>query len=152
MSLILSIDVGTTNLKAGVVNEAGEILALRRVQTPVVRPEFGAAEHDPRELYDMLIAVSREVSKHYRHDIQHIALSTYQLGLILLDEHFAPLTGITLLSDMRARETLDAFKQKLDMPALYGRTGCPPMFQYPLARLFWFRENKPELMKIHTEF
>ena len=93
------------------------------------------------------IAVSREVSKHYRHDIQHIALSTYQLGLILLDEHFAPLTGITLLSDMRARETLDAFKQKLDMPALYGRTGCPPMFQYPLARLFWFRENKPELMK-----
>jgi gluconokinase len=145
MAVILTIDVGTTNLKAGVVNEKGEILALRRVQTPVTRPEWGAAEHHPQELYDLIISVSREVCAKFRHDIEHIVLSTYQLGLILVDEHLNPLTGLTLLSDMRARETMDAFKSGIDMSALYQRTGCPPMFQYPLARAFYFKTRKPEL-------
>lgn len=147
MGLILSIDVGTTNLKAGVVDSEGEVLALRRVQTPVRRPVFGAAEHNARDLYEMMISVSREVSRKYKHDIEHIAISTYQLGLILLDEWMNPLTGMTLLSDMRARETVEEMKSQLDMAALYKRTGCPPMFQYPLARIFYFRKRHPELFE-----
>ncbi len=147
MGLILSIDVGTTNLKAGVVDEKGEILSLRRVKTPVHRPEAGAAEHQPQELYDIVIAVCREVSRRYKHDIEHIVLSTYQLGLILLDEHSSPLTGLTLLSDIRARETMAEFKEAIDTDQLYRRTGCPPMIQYPLARLFYFQKRKPEIVR-----
>jgi len=146
MGLILSIDVGTTNLKAGVIDETGRVLAMRRTQTPIHRPERGAAEHDPRDLYDIMISVCREISKKYKHDIAHIILSTYQLGLVLVDEHLSPLTGLTLLSDMRARETVGEFHEQLDMASLYLRTGCPPMFQYPFARLFYFKKRRPELI------
>jgi len=152
MGLILSIDVGTTNLKAGIVDENGEILALRRVQTPVLRPETGAAEHGSHELYEILIAVCREVSRKFKHDVEHIVLSSYQLGLILLDEHHSPLTGLTLLSDIRARDTMEEFKTKIDTAELYRRTGCPPMIQYPLARLFYFQKRKPELMEKARHF
>ncbi|MFN8391855.1 MAG: gluconokinase [Bdellovibrionota bacterium] len=147
MGLILSIDVGTTNLKAGVVNEKGDVLALRRVQTPVLRPEWGAAEHDPQELYEMIISIGREICKNYRHDVEHIVLSSYQLGLIFIDEHKNPLTGLTLLSDTRARETIESFKEQLDMRQLYQRIGCPPMVQCPLARIYYFKQRKPEIIE-----
>ena len=43
MGVILSVDVGTTTLKAGVVDATGKILSLVRRETPVLRPEPDAA-------------------------------------------------------------------------------------------------------------
>lgn len=143
--LSLSIDVGTTNLKAGVVDEKGNILALRRVRSPVFRPEQGAVEHPGQELWDLIISLSKDVSNKYKHEIKQIIISSYQLGLILLDEHFSPLTGMTLLSDLRARETIEELRELADWNKIYLRTGCPPMFQYPLARLFYFRKKRNDL-------
>ncbi|EMT38051.1 FGGY family of carbohydrate kinases, N-terminal domain [Thermoanaerobacter thermohydrosulfuricus] len=46
-NLILSVDIGTTNLKAGVVDEKGNILSLYRKETPIERDNEGKAEHNP---------------------------------------------------------------------------------------------------------
>ncbi|HMO17418.1 MAG TPA: gluconokinase [Oligoflexia bacterium] len=145
MSLVLSIDVGTTNLKAGVVNEDGQIKAFRRVRSPVHRPEQGASEHNPSELWDLIVSVSRDVASRWKHDIEKIVISTYQLGLVLIDENMQPLGGITLLSDLRARETHSEFCKTFDTESLYLRTGCPPMFQYPSSRLYYFKKKNPGL-------
>lgn len=145
MGLVLSIDVGTTNIKAGVVNEKGELKALRRVRSPVLRPEHGASEHSPSELWDLVISAARDVSSRWKHDIERIVISTYQLGLLFVDENIQPLSGITLLSDLRARDTHKEFCETFDVKSLYLRTGCPPMFQYPSSRLFYFKKRHPEL-------
>jgi gluconokinase len=63
----------------------------------------------------------------------------------MLDKHFSPLTGMTLLSDLRARETIEELRELADWNKIYLRTGCPPMFQYPLARLFYFRKKRNDL-------
>lgn len=145
MKLVLSIDLGTTNLKVAVVNKKGEILALRRSQIPVYKEELGAAEHDPREVYEIMAAICREISKPYKHDIANVVISTYQLGLILLDEHFLPLTKISLLSDVRAKETFADFTKEAESLDLYKKTACPLMFQYVLPRIYYFKKRDPKL-------
>lgn len=147
MSLCLTIDLGTTNLKVGVVSANGKVLALRRASVQASRPEPGAAEHDHQSLTDLIISLSREVSRDFRSEITCICLSSYQFGLILLDERKLPLTDISLLTDIRARSSYDEFKDSIDTNALYLRTGCPPLFQYALARLFYFNKKNPELLK-----
>lgn len=146
MSLVLALDIGTTNLKAAVVNERGEVLALSRKPIPVLRPEPDAAEHDPEQLYALFIAAAREVSQDYVQQIDSLVFSTYQLGMLLLDESLRPLSGMTLLSDQRARASFAEFRQSINWRELYQRSGCPPMIQYPLARLFNFKQRKPELL------
>ena len=55
MVLTLAIDLGTTNLKAGLVNEVGEILLVRSSRLQTKSREPGAAEHDPEELKLVLL-------------------------------------------------------------------------------------------------
>ncbi len=145
MSLILSIDVGTTNLKAGVVNEEGKLLLVRKARIPVESPELGASEHHPDTLFDLLLSLSRDVVSKYQKDISMMVISTYQFGLIMLDEDMKPISGISLLSDLRAREIFDEFKKSIDIEALYRKTGCPPMFQYCLPRLLFLKQRRNEL-------
>jgi len=147
MGLILSIDLGTTNLKAGVVRKDGEILTLARRQLDVERPTQRAAEHCPRKLMKLLTELCKEVSENYRKEISLISVSTYQFGLILLDRNYEPITGITTLLETRARLTHERFSELFSPVELYERTGCPPFTQYPLARLFYLREREPEVLE-----
>lgn len=147
MALILAIDIGTTNLKAGIVDEKGEILALRKQQIPVLAPQSGAAEHDPEDLYDLLVRLCSEVTPKFRSEIKLVAISAYHFGLLALDKGMNPLSAISLLTDIRAQQTFDAFRHEFDTRQLYLRTGCPPLFQYALARLFYFKKTKPDLIQ-----
>ena len=52
MGLILSIDVGTTNIKAALVDENGHLCGeARNVSTKIEGDATGRAEHDPQKLH-----------------------------------------------------------------------------------------------------
>lgn len=152
MGMILAIDVGSTNLKAGIVNERGDILALRKKQIPVIHKESGASEHDAEELFELLLEICGEVIPKFKSQIQMMVLSTYQFGLVCLDRAKMPLGGISLLSDIRAQKTFEAFSNEFDTEQLYKRTGCPPLFQYPLARIFFLKNERPDVFNSTSYF
>jgi gluconokinase len=145
VGVILALDVGTTTLKAGVVDAQGKLLALVRRETPALRPEPDAAEHDPHALLEAFYDCAREAVAQAGQPVDRLVFSTYQLGLMCLDADGRPLTGLTTLLDNRARRTFAAFREAFAGPALYAATGCPPFFLYPLPRLFYFREKRPDI-------
>jgi len=148
MALTLAIDLGTTNLKAGLVNEQGEILLLRSCRLQTKSREPGAAEHDPQELKRVLLDLFREVlTDEYKDQVEFIVSSTYQFGLMLMDEQKKPLTDITLLTDIRSQQTFSEFMSSFADVDVYEKTGCPLISQYVLPRLFYFSKEKPELFK-----
>ena len=152
MELVLSIDVGTTNLKVGVVNGSGELLILRKAPIPTHSSEQGAAEHDPQELLRLLTDLSRDVVSKFKNKIGYVALSTYHFGLMMVDQEMKPLTGMTILTDIRAQQTFSKFLEAYEPNSLYERTGCPSLGQYVLPRLFYFAQKKPELLKSASYF
>ena len=144
MALALAIDLGSTNLKAGLVNEQGEILKLRSSLMKTISPEPGAAEHDPEELKRLLFDLCRQVrTDEYKDQVDYIVSSTYQFGLMLMDAQRKPLTGITLLTDIRSQHHFSDFMLAYSAEDIYQKTGCPLISQYVLPRLYYFSKEKP---------
>lgn len=148
MALTLAIDLGTTNLKVGLVNERGEILFLCASGVPTVSNEAGAAEHDPEQLKDLVISLCKKALKdNDRDQVKYMVSSGYQFGLMMMDEQRKPLTGITLLTDTRSQSTFSDFVSFYADEDIYQKTGCPLISQYVLPRLFYFFREQPELYK-----
>jgi gluconokinase len=148
MALTLAIDLGTTNLKVGLVNEQGEILLVRSSPLQTNSREPGAAEHDPEELKRLLLDLFWQVlTDEYKDQVDYIVSSTYQFGLMLLDAQRRPLTGITLLTDIRSQHTFSDFMSAFADEDIYQKTGCPLISQYVLPRLFYFSKEKPLLFE-----
>lgn len=143
--LILSVDVGTTNIKAGIVDASGRVLQVAQQELPLARDENGKAEHDPHLLWDTFRAVARQVSGGYSGRISTLVLSAYQLSLLAVDEQGEPLTGIITLLDTRPQKTYPRLMERIDAHQLYQRTGCPPLFHYPLSKIFWLKTTHPDL-------
>ena len=146
MALTLAIDLGTTNLKVGLVNEQGEILLVRSSPLQTYSSEPGAAEHDPEELTSLLIGMCRQVlTDVYKDQVEYIVSSTYQFGMMMMDAERKPLTPITLLTDIRSQQTFSEFMSAFADQDVYQKTGCPLISQYVLPRLFYFSKKKPLL-------
>ncbi len=143
MAFILTIDIGLTILRAGIVEENGECRVLRKKQLPVYRSEPGFAEHDPEELFRFVIELAGDVAHRHKSEISAIVLSAYPFGVLFLGGGHSPLSKIILHTDSRAQRTFPAFKERFDLASLYERTGCPPVSYYPLPRLFHFQQEHP---------
>ncbi|MEO6133661.1 MAG: FGGY family carbohydrate kinase, partial [Ginsengibacter sp.] len=153
MALTLAIDMGTSNLKVGLVNEHGEVLVLRSCATKTITNAAGAAEHDPEELKFMLFNLCLQVlTDEYKEQVEYIVCATYQFGLMLMDAQRKPLTGISLLTDIRSQNTFSDFISFYGGEHIYQKTGCPLISQYILPRLFYFSRREPELLKMAKYF
>lgn len=152
MSLVLSVDVGTTNVKASLVNNSGTILKVVRRPQEVLRKESRAAEHGAQKLIDTIISCCKEAISGRSQSVSIVSISTYQYGLVILDDKREPISNISTLLDTRSRRTFDEFLQAVDILKIYEQTGCPAFIQSILPRLFYFKKNKPDLIKQGKHF
>lgn len=148
MAVVLAIDLGTTNLKVGLVDEKGEIIRILSAPVPVDNDGNGSAAHNPEQLKSLILDLSKKLLADGRGDeVAYVVSSTYQFGLMLLDANRKPLTGMTLLADIRSQRTFDSFLQAFADVDVYARTGCPLMSPYALARLYYFSTEEKGLFK-----
>ncbi len=147
MSLVLVGDIGTTNTKVGLVDRNGNVVTYSERENPIERPEEGAAEHDPELLYRNFIELSQEVTKDYKGEVRVIALSAYQLGLLPISKDGRPLMNIITLLDTRPQRVFSRWSSNADMDRLYRNTGCSATSLYPLSKVIWLREERPEIFR-----
>ncbi len=100
---ILAIDVGTSSVKAAVVNaaEASFISPIARAALILQQPEPDAAVLDPQAVWEAVGAASRQAVQ--GQPVAGVGLSCLTPAWLLLDECDMPLTPITTHLDRRAR-------------------------------------------------
>jgi len=138
--VIIGVDVGTSSVKVALVSGSGAVIREVTVGLDLLTAEGGAAEHNPRQIYSAVVEGIKAVVKGFESKVEAISLSNYLHGVASLDLSMNPLTNILTHLDTRA----GAFQYKLlDVGReLYERTGCPPIFVYPLTKILWLREGK----------
>jgi gluconokinase len=138
--VIVGVDVGTSSVKVALVTSNGEIVKEVTIGLDLLTPENGAAEHSLKQVYNAVFEGIKAVVKGFEGKVEAVSFSNYLHGVALLDTSMNPLTNILTHLDTRA----GAFQYKLvDVGReLYERTGCPPIFVYPLTKIMWFREGK----------
>ena len=147
MGLILSIDVGTTNIKAALVDDSGQISGdVKSLNMQIEGDATGRAEHDPAKLKAALLEVCALAIGSRGGEVDGFALTSYMFGLLLADQDHQPLTKISTFLDTTAQSHHPKFLAAIgDVDRMYLATGCPPIFQYPINRLHFIATKSPEL-------
>jgi len=145
MSLVQVVDVGTTNIKSGVVNKKGEIVAQSSQELDLEHPEPAAAEHNPKKLFEAFCNISRQANKGFRSEVNYLVLTGYLFGFLPLDKDRNPITGMITLLDERPKSIMGELERQFPLEELYKRTGCPPLFIYSFAKILWLKEKKPNV-------
>lgn len=137
--MIVSVDIGTSSVKVSLISLEGNVVRWASHPVETMSPELGAAEHDLEALYQALLKGVKSVVEGYESRVEAITFSCYLHGVAILDRERKPLTRVITHLDTRAgkyQSTVESYGNEL-----YRRTGCPPIFVYPLVKLPWLREK-----------
>lgn len=138
----LGIDVGTTNMKCGVYDEAGNLLYLEG-------REYGTKRRELADYIDVerLVQTAKELLLHAYEECPYDTIAVSSLGesFVLLDESDDVLFLPMLYTDARGKEEADEAIKDLD--ELYAISGVAPQGMYSAYKLAWIKNNAPDLYK-----
>lgn len=142
---IVSLDIGTTNIKAALIDSELKIVRVGRERSPFREHGGRVSEHEPRLLLRKAEQLVRSVSKGYGGEVEALTISSYICGLIALDRNHRELTGLITWADARSEAVLGELWEKHDPREIYERTGCPPLHMYLPPRIWWMRKTIPRV-------
>jgi gluconokinase len=154
-SCVLAIDIGTSSVRAMVFDRSGTIVARSQIGYETTRPAPYFEEQDPdlvrREVYR---AIAKCLARPGADPgaIRGMSFSSQMYGIFPLDREDRPLTHNILWSDGRAERQAEAMKHIHGERWLYPETGCPMNSIYPLAKLAWLREVRPDVFGAARRF
>jgi len=144
--MYLGIDIGTSNVKAVVVNDDQTIVASAAAPLPISRPHALWSEQNPEDWWaavDATVASLRQVAGVAFAAIRSIGLSGQMHGLVLLDAQGKPLRPAILHNDGRSFAEAEALNEAVPD---FGRiAGVPAMPGFAAPKVLWVRKHEPEV-------
>src|SRR5256886_2392527 len=143
--MFLGIDVGTSSLKAVVLDVDGSVVGTGSATYPVTTPQPGWAESDPQAWWEAAATAVHEATGALAADVAAVGLCGQMHGVVLSDDAGEPLRAAILWADGRARGQLEAYnalraeqRRQLANPPATGMAG---------PTLLWLRDNERELYR-----
>jgi gluconokinase len=134
---VLSIDVGTSGVRAALFDERGD--QVEGVQS-ARRGASDFAEVDPDLLVEeVLIAIGDLVVR-----AETTAISTFWHSLMGVDANGKPTTSLLTWADTRAVREAQELRAEFDEAEIHARTGCRFHPSYWPAKLRWLKAEQPE--------
>ncbi len=147
MVLHVGIDLGTSGIKAVLIENLSRVIAVAAEPVAVSRPQIGWSEQDP-DLWvatvvaclDRLAAAApREIAA-----VRGIGLSGQMLAALVLDADLRPLRPAMLWNDQRA--LAECAELLTLVPDIGRRTNGTPDPGITAPKLMWLRRHEPALM------
>ncbi len=139
----LSVDAGTSLVKAVLLSPDGCQLASARIAIPILRPAPGHAEQDMRAVWAAVVTVCREALARYKGQVLGVVTTAQGDGVWLMDACGEPAANASLWNDGRAAEGLH--------PEWIGKafavSGSVAYAGLPSAILPWLRTHRPETLQ-----
>jgi xylulokinase len=143
--VFLGIDLGTSSLKALVLDVDGTIVGTGSAPYPLLTPQPGWAEADPDAWWEAAAVAVREAAGVHASEIAAIGLSGQMHGVVLSDDVGHALRPAIIWADGRSRRQLATYnevnpdlRRKLANPMATGMAG---------PTLLWLREHERQLYR-----
>ncbi len=150
--LVLGVDIGTTGCKTIAADRTGSIYGEGDASYAVIAPRPGWAEQDPDAVVAGVRASMSACTRQVTGPIAGLCFTGPLHSLMAVDAHDRPLTPVLTWADGRSDAQAVQLKQMPGAHARYERTGCPSHPMYPLAKLLWLRENRPDMFRSAARF
>ena len=146
----LGIDLGTGSCKSIIIDAQGQLLGFG-AGSYAKREDAGQwEEQDPQELLSGMIQSVQAAIQDAGvtpSACQALSIGGAYHSLIAIDKANRPLTGVITWVDDRATKQAQAVRDAERSAEIYQQTGCPVHAMYPLYKLIWLREERPQLFK-----
>jgi len=143
----MGIDVGTSGLKALVVDENGRVIASSLVEYGMDTPKPGWAEQDPAQWWKALLHAVQELKS----KVPELADSLAGIGLtgqmhssVFLDEKFNVLRPAILWCDQRPAKECEEITRRIGFGRLVNLTLNRALTGFTLPKLLWLKNNEPK--------
>lgn len=143
--MYLGIDLGTSEVKALVIDEKGETVATHSAPLTIQRLHLHWSEQAPQEWWEAtnyLIEALREKCTEHWGAIKAIGLSGQMHGAVLLDDADDVIRPAILWNDTRCHE--ECFELETAAPELHEIAGNLAMPGFTAPKLIWVRKHEPE--------
>ena len=146
MATFLGIDVGTSSVKAVLLDENQKLIAEGSAPVEVLRPRPMWSEQDPEGWWSaaqFAIAQVREIAPRDFLQLEGIGLSGQQHSATLLDRHGTVLRPAILWNDGRCgRECAELLDR---VPDFFQRASNTTMPGFTAPKLLWVARHEPEI-------
>ncbi len=142
--MYLGIDLGTSEVKALVIDEQGETVATHSAPLTIQRPHPHWSEQAPQEWWEAtnyLIGALREKCSEHWGAIKAIGLSGQMHGAVLLDERDEVIRPAILWNDTRSHQ--ECVELEAVAPDLHDIAGNLAMPGFTAPKLLWVRKHEP---------
>jgi xylulokinase len=147
--LAIGLDIGTTGVKALLIDTAGKVVAAATRPTRLHTPRAGLAEAEPAQWLDNLEGATAEVlalGEASNGQVCGIAVTGMVPAVVVADSAGRPLRRAILQNDTRAAAEVGELSDKLSHLNLLERTGSALTQQSVAPTLLWLRRNEPEAL------
>src|SRR5439155_3642747 len=145
MSRVLSIDAGTTGVRALVVDERGRVLARGYREFPQVFPQPGWVEHDPDDWWDAMLASCTEALSQADLDaasLTAIGITNQRETTVVWDRAtLRPVHPAIVWQDRRTAPLCDALRSEGWAGAIRERTGLVLDPYFSGTKLAWILDH-----------
>jgi xylulokinase len=144
----LGLDVGTSSVKALLVDAGQRVVAEASTPLSVSRPHALWSEQDPEDWFEGVEAAVAAIRRHAPSEFAALAgigLSGQMHGATLLDARDKPLRPAILWND--GRSFAECLELKRRVPDLERRTGNLAMPGFTAPKMLWVAAHEPEVAK-----
>lgn len=147
--LVLGIDVGTSGLKAVLLDGEGRIVDEASASYDVHSPQPGWTEQDPEDWWTATRAVLGTLWQRgsSADDIAAIGLTGQMHSLVLVDEVGAVLAPAILWSDQRTAAECREIDERIGAAELIALTGNRALPGFTAPKLLWVRRHWPDVYR-----
>ena len=147
MSMLLGIDLGTSSVKALLMDVHGRTYGAAQAQYDIDVPRKDWAEQPPDKWWTAAADTIRKLFADTGADpgsVCGIGLSGQMHGLVALDAAGMPVRPAIIWSDQRSKRQVDRINELLERMNLAGETMNKASAGFALASLLWIKENEPD--------
>ncbi|WP_420381005.1 xylulokinase [Novosphingobium sp.] len=141
--MFLGLDIGTSCVKAVVVDETGTVVGQASVDLTSSRPHPLWSEQDPADWWSATNSAVSQLPAGIRRGVRGIGLAGQMHGATLLDRSHRALRPAILWNDGRA--AAQCVQLEADCPDLGAISGNRAMPGFTAPKLMWVREHEPAI-------
>jgi xylulokinase len=141
----LGIDIGTSSVKAVIVDDNDTVVSQANAALNVSRPQPGWSEQNPADWWAATNAAVKALPAKDRKAVRAVGLSGQMHGATLLDAKDHPLRPAILWNDGRSEAQCATLEKR--QPRSRQITGNIAMPGFTAPKLIWVNEHEPQVFK-----
>jgi xylulokinase len=148
MAYYIGIDLGTSALKALVVNEQAEVLFSESASYENAIFNGNWSEQNPNDWFDALQKLFAKIPAEHKALVEAISFSGQMHGLVVLDDQDKIIRPAILWNDQRCVAEAKAIEDHFGLDKLATLVANRALVGFTAPKVLWMRNHEPELFKL----